>query len=173
MKVIGQLAALVVIAAFVSASSPVRAAEPGPRRTSAPGPVLVEMGGWQIFARTAEATPTGLRFDEVRARRVQPAAHGAWALATDRLDVALQAGPDGPVRWMWARGHVRLGGPDDLYVMADQALGLAPRRSWSLIGAHARPSVVGDGWRLRAHRIEVDLDGAHVRLWHVGQRPRE
>ncbi|QDG50871.1 hypothetical protein FIV42_09035 [Persicimonas caeni] len=140
---------------------PVGGHEP-PRRpdVDAPkGPVLVEMGGWEIFAHRAVVEDAHLRLDGVYARR---AGTPGWILTADRVQTGLAAAPSIDVSWWTAHGHVRLAGPDDLYVTAGQMVSVQPSRGLVFVETDESPSVVHPRWRLQARRIEVELASGRV-----------
>jgi hypothetical protein len=133
----------------------------GPELSSESGPVLVEIGGWQIFAQQVSAHGAHLRFDDVQASR---GPDGRWTLVADRLQVGLRATGLAEVDWWSASGRVRLAGPDDLYVMAEHLAALEPTRRLCLMGEHEPAALTGVGWQLTAAQIDVDLRSARVKL---------
>jgi hypothetical protein len=125
------------------------------------GPVLVELGGWQIFANEVSAQGTHLRFEQVQASRGQGS---SWTLVADSLLVSSRV-PGLVVADGWfATGSVRLSGPDDIYVIAQHMTTLNSARKLVFSGADKRPSLVGEDWQLMATTVAVDLNTARIHL---------
>lgn len=147
-----------------------------PEREHEPQPVLVEMNGWQIFARQAASDGAQLRFSEVQATRL---AAPRWVLRADHLIVAPGITGAYELEWLVARGNVRLAGPNDLYVMGDQAVAVVPGREITFWAGSDRPGVSGGDWKLEASRVDVEFEPARVQWTRVsagresGRAPRQ
>lgn len=159
---------MLLVALVCVVSSAVAHAEV-PLRTDEPNPALVDMGGWQIFAADMSVDGPHISFKDVQAT-----AHGPnqWTLRAERLEVTLApssgharwhaTGFGGEVMWMRARGDVRVSGPDDLYVTAEQAVTVQPRRTLEFIDADQPPTAGAAKWRLAARRIIIQLASGRV-----------
>ena len=148
--------------------------EPG-ARSGAPAQTAPTWEGamWVVRADRVHTGPAGWVFEEAVAtwrpdRR--------WRLRADEL-VALRsvAAPLQMDVW-WARGRVRLMGPQPLYVTGRYALGFRAAGSIEVrgrpgeAGRRTRASVVGPGWRLAGRRVHVDLANESARVMDVGPR---
>jgi hypothetical protein len=138
----------------------------GPRLREKSGPVLVEIGGWQVFASEVSGHGTHLRFEGVEASR---GPGGPWTLVADSLIVGLKAPDLAEADWMLASGRVRVSGPDDLYVMARQMTTFEPARGLVFTGGDEPARFFGADWQLTAARIDVDLSSARVQLDALAQ----
>ncbi|MFP4599456.1 MAG: hypothetical protein ACLFVJ_14450 [Persicimonas sp.] len=160
-----------LVALLLVVSSAVTHAEV-PLRTAEAGPALVEMGGWQIFA--VEMSVDG---PQVSFKDVQASTHGpnGWTMSADRLDLSRAPSADlsaeiadgetivsGEIVWMRARGNVRVSRHDDLYVTADQAVTVQPRRTLRFVDAGRPPTAGAATWRLAARSIFVQLASGRV-----------
>ena len=135
--------------------------------------MLVEIGGWQVFAKEVSGHGTHLRFEGVEASR---GPGGPWTLVTDSLIVALKAPHLAEAEWMLASGRVRVSGPDDLYVMAPHMATFEPARGLVFTGAEEPARLFGTDWQLTAATIGVDLSSARVQLDELApdvQKPDE
>lgn len=140
-----------------------QAQEP-PRKTTqgeASGPVLVEVGGWEIFARRAVVEAAWVRLDEVYART------GSWVLTANHVEFAFRGPGTSSLAWLLARGDVKVAGPDELFVTAPQMVSMDPSRELVFVEAGDAPSVSETDWRLLARRIVVELATGRVSVEQV------
>lgn len=141
---------------------PAAAFEPSPQSspvsmTNIPtSAVLVEIGGWEVFARRVEVAGAVWRLGDVYARTQQ------WTWTAEHAEFAIAASGPMNAKWLVARGNIRLLGPDDLYVTADRLTSFDLTRRLVFIEEQAPPSAGKADWRLMAHRIEVALDSERV-----------
>ncbi len=163
-----------LVALLLVASSAVAHAEV-PLRTVEAGPALVEMGGWQIFAADMSVDEVHVSFKDVQASTHGPS---GWAMSADRLDLARAPSADisaevvsGEILWMQARGNVRVSGPADLYVTAEQAVTVQPRRTLQFVDAGPPPTAGTAKWRLAARSILVELASGRVEYDQPISRP--